>query len=192
MEYQVIDNFLDEKYFNELQSLLLSNQFPWYAEKGVVRPEDEGENLFFMVHALYAGNVPQSEFYNKLIPLLHKLGVSCLLRIKANFFPNTPKIFEHAMHTDYEAERGYTTFDKDGNVIESKMVKRDSSDKQQASSGALLYINTCDGYTKLEDGTKIESVANRVLLHNPMNEHCSTTTSNAHARINININYINP
>ena len=50
-------------------------------------------------------------------------------------------------------------------------------------------MNTCDGYTKLKDGTKIDSVANRVLLFDPSKEHCSTTTTNVPARFNININY---
>ena len=57
-------------------------------------------------------------------------------------------------------------------------------------SGAILSLNTCDGYTKLKDGTKIDSVANRVLLFDASEEHCSTTTTNVSARINININYI--
>ena len=55
---------------------------------------------------------------------------------------------------------------------------------------ALLSLNTCDGYTKLKDGTKIDSVANRVLLFDPCEEHCSTTTTNVKARFNINVNYI--
>ena len=57
-------------------------------------------------------------------------------------------------------------------------------------SGAILSLNTCDGYTKLEDGTKIDSVANRILLFDPGEEHASTTTTNVSARFNINMNYI--
>ena len=71
----------------------------------------------------------------KLIPLLSKLEAKCLLRIKANFFPNTETLREHSMHVDYDFSH----------------------------SGALLSLNTCDGYTKLKDGTKINSIANRVL-----------------------------
>ena len=57
-------------------------------------------------------------------------------------------------------------------------------------SSALLSLNTCDGYTKLKDGTKIDSIANRILLFDASEEHCSTTTTNVPARFNININYI--
>ena len=43
---------------------------------------------------------------------------------------------------------------------------------------------------KLEDGTKIDSIANRILLFDSSKKHCSTTTTNTFARINININFI--
>ena len=88
--------------------------------------------------------------------------MKCLIRIKANLYPNTERLHEHPMHSDFPFPH----------------------------SGALLSLNTCDGYTKLKDGTKIDSVANRILLFDPNEEHCSTTTTNVSARINININYI--
>ena len=43
---------------------------------------------------------------------------------------------------------------------------------------------------KLEDGTKIDSIANRMLIFDGAEKHCSTTTTNVPVRINININYI--
>ena len=85
-----------------------------------------------------------------------------MIRIKANLFPNTHTLHEHPMHTDYD----------------------------YCHSGAVFSLNTCDGYTKLKDGTKIDSVANRILLFDASEEHCSTTTTNVFARININMNYI--
>ena len=63
-------------------------------------------------------------------------------------------------------------------------------DTNYSSLGAIFSLNTCDGYTKLKDGTKIDSIANRILLFNASEEHCSTTTTNVSARINININYM--
>ena len=64
------------------------------------------------------------------------------------------------------------------------------SDFEFSHSGAVLSLNTCDGYSKLKDDTKINSVANRMLLFDASEEHCSTTTTNVFARININMNYI--
>ena len=55
--------------------------------------------------------------------------------------------------------------------------------------GAIIYLNTCDGFTRLEDGTKVESVQNRILLFDASTLHNSTNTTNAKGRFNININY---
>ena len=54
----------------------------------------------------------------------------------------------------------------------------------------ILYINDNDGYTRLEDGTKIKSVANRGLYFDASRKHNSTTCTDAAARFNINFNYI--
>ena len=167
MKYKIIDNFLDEEYFNSLETLFIDekNSFniimPWFFKRAVANDLIE-DNIFYMTHTLYEINEPQSEFYKDLLPLFKKLDVKCLLRVQANLFPNTHILHEHPMHIDYEFSH----------------------------SGALLSLNTCDGYTKLKDDTKIDSIANRLLLFDSSEEHCSTTTTNVPARINININYI--
>ena len=176
MKYKVIDNFLDEEYFNELKAIFIGGEkdtekrVPWFYFKDISyskddkrwKLEEEDDISFFMTHLIYDKNMPISSLYDDLIPLLEKLKASCLMRIKTNLYPNTHKLREHVPHTDYAFPH----------------------------SGALLSLNTCDGYTKLKDGTKIDSVANRVLLFDPGIEHCSTSTTNVPARFNININYI--
>jgi hypothetical protein len=136
---------------------------PWFFQSGVAGPLDVNKDKsFYMVHPLYSNNEPRSSYFKELSPLLKKLKIVCLIRIKANLYPNTKRLQVHPMHTDYP----------------------------YSHSTALLSLNTCDGYTKFKDGTKIDSVANRVLLFDASKEHCSTTTTNVYARINININYI--
>jgi len=173
MKYKVIDNFLDEEYFDSLVTLFidkekLTNQYmPWYLDSSVtfspfVHVGQEKNNLFYMYHMIYNENVPMSPYYEKMIPILEKLDAKCLVRIKANLFPNTEILHEHPPHIDYDFSH----------------------------SGAIFSLNTCDGYTKLKDGTKIDSVANRILLFNSAEEHAATTTTNNFARFNINVNYI--
>ena len=53
----------------------------------------------------------------------------------------------------------------------------------------IFSINTCNGYTKLEDGTKIDSVANRMLLFDASRPHTPSTTTDQTVRVNINFNY---
>ena len=170
MKYRVIDNFLDEEYFDSLVSLFMGERFHWFFLTDVAYPKnhkrkntvEEDNKSFYMMHTVYDQNQPCSNTYDNLIPLLEKLGVWSLVRAKLNLYPNTHKLHEHQLHVDYD----FSHF------------------------GAILSLNTCDGGTKLKDGTKIDSVANRILLFDPSEEHCSTTTTNVPARFNININYI--
>ena len=135
---------------------------PWYFNSSIADVNVVEDKFFYMYHPFYDHNIPTSPHYDTLIPLCQQLGVKCLIRIKANLYPNTEILHEHPMHIDYDFSH----------------------------SGAILSLNTCDGYTKLKDETRIDSVANRILLFDASEEHCSTTTTNVSARINININYI--
>ena len=168
MKHKVIDNFLDEEYFDSLVTLFTDKdkrgnfKMPWFFQSSISYDNVVEDNLFYMTHMFYDMNVPTSPRYDKLIPLLEKLEAVFLKRIKANLYPNTKILHENPMHEDYKF----------------------------CHSAAILSLNTCDGYTKLKDGTKIDSVANRMLLFDPNEEHCSTTTTNVLARFNININYI--
>ena len=115
------------------------------------------------MHLVYGRQCPRGNFYDQLVPLLNLIpDLHALIRVKCNFYAQTPKIIDHAQHQDYDFE----------------------------NKGAILYLNTCDGYTRLHDGTKIENVENRLLLFDPQKPHNSSTTTNAKGRFNININYL--
>ena len=51
-------------------------------------------------------------------------------------------------------------------------------------------MNTCNGFTILDDGTKIDSIENRALLFDPSKLHHSTTCTDEKVRINIILNYL--
>ena len=100
--------------------------------------------------------------YAKLLdPLLKKLKIKALIRLKANLYPNQGKMIEHAEHTDFPFKH----------------------------KGALFSLNTSDGFTVLKDGTKIHSVANQILLFDASQPHHSSTCTNTKVRCNINVNY---
>ena len=85
-----------------------------------------------------------------------------MIRIKINAYPYTNVVKEHKKHIDYSYEH----------------------------IGAVFSLNTCDGYTKFSDGTKVESVANRIVFFDASKHHQSSTTSNAKLRYNINFNFL--
>ena len=50
-------------------------------------------------------------------------------------------------------------------------------------------MNTNNGYTIFEDGTKVESVANRLLTFHGNTKHAASSCSDQHRRVVLNINY---
>ena len=66
------------------------------------------------------------------------------------------------------------------NVLEEKL-------KQLTTS--IFYVNTNNGYTKFEDGTKVESVANRMVIFPSNMKHIGTSCTDEKTRVVINFNY---
>ena len=181
VNFKVIDNFLPSDEFTKLHDLILPQpsdyekqlpQIEWTYNPEIISPgrpkkmywyeeRDKNWRLFYLIHLIYNQTLV-SPFSKKIISPIEKLlDYKTLIRMKINMFPNTEKLHEHGMHTDFTYPH----------------------------KAAIFSINTCDGYTKLEDGTKIDSVANRMLLFDASKLHCSTTTTNQTVRVNININY---
>jgi len=172
--YEIIDNFLPLDVFNKLHEVLLPQastplpednvkKFYWSYNPSVINATDKGKEdlkLFYFLHMIYEQTII-SPHCDKILPHLDSLGIKTLIRVKINLYPNTEIIKEHGMHVDYDFPH------KTG----------------------LLSINTCDGYTKLEDGTKVDSVANRMLLFDASTPHTSSTCTDQPVRVNININY---
>ena len=168
MENKIIDEFLPQETFNEIQNEILSSRFPFFITNKV-NDYQKGENQFdwYATHTIYEDNVAKSSYYNKwgniFLDRINQIAkVRALLRIKVNFYPNSKKLIEHAPHTDDE----FTHI------------------------GAVFSLNTCDGFTRLHDGGKIDSVENRVVFFDASTPHNSTTTTTDIGRYNINFNFI--
>ena len=171
---KVIDNFIPKKDFDELSAKIMGNYFPWFYYDTIVSDLDKGKigNQFFHMHMLYDNDRPTFktswEIMDPILRILQELEdlnvrMKTLIRVKVNSFPNQGKLIEHGMHKDFPFP----------------------------CRACLFSMNTCDGYTKFADGTKVDSVANRAILFDPNIEHTSTSTTNDTRRVNINFNYFN-
>jgi hypothetical protein len=164
MTIQIIDNFLPENTFLEVKNLLDSSYFPWYKFDVLNDYEiicDPIYNTQF-IHVFYQRNVPVGEHTQILNPFLKLLNVRSLVKVKANLNPRTDKIIKHGFHTDF-----------DGDDLKT----------------AVYYVNTNDGYTLFKNGTKVESIQNRIVIFNVDNAHTGTTCTNSQYRTVINFNY---
>jgi hypothetical protein len=157
--YKVIDNLLPKEKLKNIQDVMLSTEFPWFFNNTVSNPKEVIENFYF-VHMFYVKTI-NSSFYNILDPIIEKLDANALVRIKGNLHPNINKFIENNKHTDFNFQH----------------------------KAAIFYVNTNNGFTILEDGTKIESIENRLLMFDPSKLHNSTNCTDEKCRVNINFNY---
>jgi hypothetical protein len=170
MKYEIVDNFLEIKEFKKIQDVFLSKTLPWFLEP-YINSNSENHKLenkydYYFSHIFFLNHNEQgilkSPFLGLMQPLLDKLSIKYLKRIKANLYPSSEKILEHAKHIDYNFK--HTT--------------------------ALFYINTNNGYTNLQNTNKIMSKENRYLKFDGDLEHNSSTCTNQKYRITVVLNYI--
>jgi len=157
--YEIIDNFLPEEEFNIIKTTLMGDNFPWFYSSAVAYKEDI--KSFYFAHVFIRQSQINSSYFEILNPIIIKLKVNAIIRIKANLYPSTETLIEHEKHKDYDFEH----------------------------KAAIFYVNTNNGFTILEDGIKIESVENRVLIFDPQKIHNSTNCTDEKTRVNINFNY---
>ena len=183
MDIEVIDNFLPEESFLYLKQMIIDNpRFPWFLSTGVSTNEDDPESVrisdtvrnelwnTFHYHLVYNQNLQCTPINGLCDDIMQIFGdrlnsvreIKSLIRIKVNSYSYTPKVMEHGPHID----------------IDIPCV------------AALYSLNTCNGYTKFKDGTKVDSVGNRIVFFDASEYHQSTTTSDQKFRFNINFNYL--
>jgi hypothetical protein len=159
MKYEIVDNFLNKEEFLKIKNYILSGNFPWYFQEHVSTKNSKDGNYF--THMFYVDNQINSDKFFLIKLILNKLKIKSLIRVKGNFYNSTNKIIEHEKHIDYNFKH----------------------------KGFIFYVNNNDGFTKLKDGTIIESIENRGLFFDSSIEHNSSTCTDQIGRININFNY---
>ena len=156
---KIQDNFLNTQEFKSIADVVLGGNFPWYYNDSVVKGE-KIKNNFLWTHTFYLDNVISSSFFKHLEPLLEKICIKSLIRIKANAYINHGSEIEHLSHADYP----------------------------WSHKVALYSLNTTNGYTLVE-GKKIQGIANRLLQYDGSIPHASATCTDQNIRVNIVINY---
>jgi hypothetical protein len=161
IKYKVIDNFLPKENFIILKDFIMGKEMPWFYFPNITFPKTSKGKLFYMQH-LFFQKEPNSSFYPIIKEnLLNFIDIKSLMRVKGNLYPNQNIKDINEMHVDYNFKH----------------------------KGAIFSINTNNGGTLLKDGTKIESIENRILFFDPSIEHDSQNCTDAKVRVNININY---
>ena len=161
---KVIDNFLEKEEFDLIKDRIISNKFPVYYSPHVsLKHEEEHPKHLNFFHYLYWKHTPQSTVFSTVYDnLISKFDVKALIRCKVNCYPRTDEHIRHNFHTDVD----------------------------YSHSAVIFSLNTCNGWTEFEDGTRVESVANRALIFDASKLHASVTCTDQKCRWNIIFNYL--
>ena len=158
-EFRIVEDFLPPQYFLPLKEYMEGNSVPWYFRPRVADASDNSDSYF--THTFYKNSAPNSSDFPILEPILERIDYKALIRVRANLYVAKKEFIEHGRHTDFPYEHQVM----------------------------ILYINTNNGFTRLEDGTKIDSIANRAVFFDASKPHNSTNCTDEPCRINLNISY---
>ena len=163
----VIDNFLPEYQFKQLQSVILSVEFSWYFNDCAVNRGDDGYQFTHTLYNIDRGGI-NSQSYFLFDIVQQKLGVKRLDRIKLNLNPKTFFHRKSGFHNDQRST---------------------SEGVPQHQKTAVFYLNTNNGWTEFKKGGRVKSVANRIVIFDSNIEHTGVTCTNEKRRVIVNFNY---
>jgi hypothetical protein len=161
LNYKTIDNFLDKEFFNNLKNILFSRHFPWFFREHMI---DIHKDNYYFFHCFYDSYIPKSSLFDQyIISILNKIKPVSLLEVRANLLLKNEISYQSGFHVD--------------RTFECKT--------------AILYMNTCNGYTLLDEDKKIKitSEENKLLIFDSQIKHAAVSQTDTDRRIVINFNY---
>ena len=171
---KIEDNFLDQDALDSLQTLMMGGEFAWHYCDIIDYQDDEDKYQF--IHFFYREYNQLSPFIHIVNPILEIIKPVSLILIRTNLLTRTSNIVENEFHYDissYDDENRKTIF----------------PEKLKQLTTSIFYVNTNNGYTKFEDGSIVESVANRMVSFSANMKHKGTSCTDEKIRVVINFNY---
>lgn len=160
MDKKIIDNFLPWDYFVHLQRMMTDHSFPWLYNAEVAN-SGEIQDHFYFTHNIFQDFQPTSSIFEQFVPFFKQLEMNAMVRARALLYVNQGKQIVHEKHIDFKFPH----------------------------KTAVFYMNTNNGYTEFEDGTKVESVENRIVFFDGSIPHNSSTCTDQKIRVVMSINY---
>ena len=169
---KIIPNYIKtEELKNHIKNFLMGDQCDYYYQDSVAFSYDTEDPNFYFSHNLFSS--AENRRYNSVdpfsnafmhiaLPLLGHLDYEILYRAKVNCYPRFSEHIQTGMHVDMN----------------------DTPHKV-----GLYSVNTNNGYTLFEDGTKVESVENQMVIFDGHLKHCSVGQTDEKVRVNVNINF---
>ncbi len=161
---KVIENFLEDNFFESLKKLIIQSEFSWFKRDHMV--SDNDKTLGYFSHSFFNKYGVNCKHYDQfIVPILEKLNAHAVIQVRANL---SPSCFYKGIKSEFH------------------------TDTKHPSKTAIFYLNTCDGGTELKINNKIHFVKaeeNKMLIFNTNTEHRGTLSTDVDFRYIINFNY---
>jgi hypothetical protein len=162
MSYIIKDDFLDKNLFMSFKEKIFSEDINWFFKQHMTYMRNDE---YFFSHTFYQKNKTTCPLFNDFIlPVLKKINAKAIREIRANLMLKKTYVYESDFHTDVNF----------------------------ACKTAILYMNTCNGYTVLQNNLSninIDCIENRLLIFNSNILHKAVSQTDTERRIVINFNY---
>jgi hypothetical protein len=176
-DFEIIDNFLSEDIHKNISDMVFGGELPLFCQHNTLPDGEFGseelnekhnikrEGHPFFYHMFFKDLKHVSDWDSMYMPIMEKLNPLAMIRVKLNVFSNAGEPISSGWHLDMnETETAHTT--------------------------AIYHLNTNNGYILFEDGTKVKSVANRLIIFPGNIIHTGITQTDKDLRAFINLNYI--
>ena len=164
MGVKVIENFLEDNFFEDLRKLIIESEFSWFRRDHMVNDNDK--TLGYFSHSFFNKYGVNCKHYDQfIVPILEKLNAHAVIQVRANL---SPSCFYKGIKSEFH------------------------TDSNHPSKTAILYLNTCDGGTELKIDDEIQLVKaekNKMLIFDTNVEHRGTPSTDVDFRYIINFNY---
>ena len=162
---QIIENFLEDNFFEDLKELVIKSEFSWFKRKDMVTGTPDND-LGYFTHSFFNENKINCEYYYKyILPILNQLKAKAPIQVRANL---TPSCFYKKPTSVFHVDYNYKC------------------------TTAILYLNNCNGGTefKIKDKIKfIKAKENTIVIFDSSIEHRGTKSTDQDFRYLINFNY---
>ncbi len=167
---KIIDNFLDDETY-EKYKFIIEKELPFYPCVGKVSEREIDK--FQFVHNFIEDNQSLSNWDYMPLEILRSEKLSCY----QNIHPLRAKLNCGAITKEHEASEYHIDLNTETSHIKEYMT-------------AIYYLNGNNGYTEFEDGTKIETVSNRIVIFDGLKKHRGVSQTDTTFRYVINLNFI--
>ncbi len=164
---RILDDALPRDDYLALQAALLDPAFPWQPSPILSNaPGLDPQHNRQLVHGFFLdkpGFRHASPRLPLLQPLLELLRPRALIKVKLNLTPRQERHVEYGLHVDT---------------------------RRPGATTAIYYLNDNDGYTVFEDGEKVASAANRLVVFDASRRHTGASCTDADYRLVLNLNFM--